>query len=282
MARPLRIEFAGALYHVTSRGDRREAVFEDDDDYVLFLSVLKEVVERFNWLCHAYCLMTNHYDLVVETPDGNLSKGMRQLNGLFTQASNRRHRHSGPVFQGRFKATLVDKQRYLLELTRDVVLSPVREKRTKRPDAYSWSSYRAMIGTAPIPTWLTTDTVLSQFGKRRAAARQRYSRFVHEGMGLPNVWSARRQQIYLGDAKFVERMQKKAQLQRDERNIPRRHRKPPPSIAAIAAKHRERNPAIIAAYNTRAYSYREIAEHFAIHLSTVGRMIRKRMLQGEN
>ena len=95
MARPLRIEFAGALYHVTSRGDRREAIFEDDDDRWAFLSILAEVVGRFNWACHAYCLMTNHYHLVVETPDANLSKGMRQLNGVYTQASNRRYRRTG-------------------------------------------------------------------------------------------------------------------------------------------------------------------------------------------
>jgi putative transposase len=89
MARPLRIEFSGALYHVTSRGDRREDIFEDDIDRQQFLTILAEVVKRYNWVCHAYCLMTNHYHLVVETPDGNLSKGMRQLNGVYTQASNR-------------------------------------------------------------------------------------------------------------------------------------------------------------------------------------------------
>lgn len=183
MARPLRIEFAGTLYHVTSRGDRREAIFEDEDDRLLFLSVLKEVVERFNWLCHAYCLMNNRYHLMVETPDCNLSKGMRQLNGMFTQASNRRHRRSGHLFQGRFKGILVDKQSYLLELSRYVVLNPVRAGMVKRAEAYPWSSYRAMMGLAPIPTWLATDGVLSHFGKRRAVARQRYSRFVQEGVG---------------------------------------------------------------------------------------------------
>jgi REP element-mobilizing transposase RayT len=103
MARPLRIEFSGALYHVTSRGDRREPIYEDDEDRLMFLGVLEEVVSRFNWVCHAYCLMTNHYHLVVETPDGNLSKGMRQLNGMFTQATNRRHGRTGHLFQGRFK-----------------------------------------------------------------------------------------------------------------------------------------------------------------------------------
>ena len=180
MARPLRIEFTGALYHVTSRGDRREPIFEDDEDRLRFLTVLAEVVERFNWLCHGYCLMTNHYHLVVETPDANLSKGMRQLNGLYTQASNRRHQRTGHLFQGRFKGILVDKDSYLLELTRYVVLNPVRAGMVKDPQAYEWSSYRAMVGQAPVPAWLATDGLLAQFGKRRSDARRRYGQFVRE------------------------------------------------------------------------------------------------------
>jgi putative transposase len=111
MARPFRIEFARALYHITSRGDRREAIFEDDADRTAFLDVLAELVERCNWVCHAFCLMTNHYHLVVETVEANLSHGMRQLNGVYTQTSNRRHHRLGHLFQGRFKAILVDKDR---------------------------------------------------------------------------------------------------------------------------------------------------------------------------
>ena len=100
MSRPVRIQFEGALYHITSRGDRREAIYKDDEDRSAFLKTLGEVTETFNWICHAYCLMTNHYHLVIETPDGNLSKGMRQLNGVYTQASNRRHQRTGHLFQG--------------------------------------------------------------------------------------------------------------------------------------------------------------------------------------
>ncbi|MBK9426861.1 MAG: transposase [Gammaproteobacteria bacterium] len=278
MARPLRIEFSGALYHVTSRGDRQEPIFEDDEDRLAFLKILAEVVKRFNWLCHAYCLMTNHYHLVVETPDGNLSKGMRQLNGMYTQASNRRHGRMGHLFQGRFKAILIDKDSYLLELTRYVVLNPVRAKRVRHPGKYTWSSYGAMVGEAPAPDWLATDGLLAQFGKRRAEARQRYSRFVAEGMSKGSIWENLRQQIYLGDEKFVTRMQRKAKVEGDELSIPRaQRRKPAPSLAAIAARHRHRDDAIDAAYATGTYSYREIADHFGIHLATVGRIVRSRM-----
>lgn len=283
MARPLRIEFAGALYHVTSRGDRREAIFEDDADRVAFLSTLAEVVERFNWLCHAYCLMSNHYHVVVETPDGNLSKGMRQLNGVFTQASNRRHGRTGHLFQGRFKGVLVDKDSHLLELTRYVVLNPVRAGMVARASDWPWSSYRAMVGEASVPEWLATDGLLAQFGSRREDARTRYREFVSAGMGKKSVWSELRQQIYLGSEEFVERMQRRMCVEGDELSIPRSQRRAPaPPLAAIARQHPERDAAIAAAYATGAYSYREVAEHFGIHLATVGRIVRRVTLQCEN
>jgi putative transposase len=278
MARPLRIEFAGALYHITSRGDRREPIYEDDVDRELFLGVLGEVVAQFNWLCHAYCLMTNHYHLIIETADGNLSKGMRQLNGVYTQASNRRHRRGGHLFQGRFKGILVDKDAYLLELTRYVVLNPVRAGMVSAPENWPWSSYRAMIGEAPVPDWLAVDGLLRQFGERREDAQREYRRFVREGLGQESIWDGLRQQVYLGDSAFVERMQAKMQMQMqgDALSVPTiQRRAPAAALAAIDQRHADRNAAIRAAYATGAYSYREIAEHFGVHLATVGRIVRQ-------
>jgi len=118
MARPLRIEYPGAIYHVTSRGNARQSIYQDDKDRQRFLGILDDVVKRFNWICHSYCLMSNHYHLLIETVDGNLSAGMRQVNGIYTQYINNRHHSTGHVFQGRFKAILVDKDAYLLELCR--------------------------------------------------------------------------------------------------------------------------------------------------------------------
>src|SRR5258706_8306926 len=155
MSRPLRLEFPGAIYHVTSRGNARAPIFADDGDRELFLETLAHVVERFHWLCHAYCLMDNHYHLLIETPDPNLSKGMRQLNGLYTQRFDRRHGRVGHVFQGRFKAILVERDSYLLELCRYVVLNPVRAKMVKQPKQYQWSSYRATAGIDAAPPFLT-------------------------------------------------------------------------------------------------------------------------------
>ena len=125
VSRPLRIEYEGALYHVTSRGNERKSIYRDEVDFYLFLDVLSEVCDRFNWVIHSWCLMSNHYHLVVETPEANLCAGMRQLNGVYTMRFNRRYRRAGHLFQGRYKAILVDKSAYLLELSRYVVIPSV-------------------------------------------------------------------------------------------------------------------------------------------------------------
>ena len=226
--------------------------------------------------------MRNHYHLVIETVEGNLSQGMRHLNGVYTQASNRRHNRIGHLFQGRFKGILVDKDAYLLELSRYVVLNPVRAGMVDSPEQWPWSSYQAMIGAVPVPKWLAVASLLSQFGTVPTEARRNYGRFVLEGAG-ERIWEGLRQQIYLGDKTFVERIQAKARVQGDTLTVPQvQRRPPPPSLVAIAASYPERNVAIVAAYTTGAYSYREIAEHFGVHLATVGRVVRSAMLQCEN
>ncbi len=276
MARPIRIEFAGALYHITARGDRCEAVFDDDTDRRMFLELLGQVVGQFNWLCHAYCLMDNHYHLLIETPDGNLSKGMRQLNGVYTQLSNRRHKRVGHLFQGRYKAILVDGDSYLLELTRYIVLNPVRAGAVNRPERWPWSSYQSVMGISPVPPWLSVDGLLAQFAKRRDAARRRYEQFVGEGVGATSPWAALRGQVYLGNEQFIERMQRHIKSRhRDDPQIPRAQRRPPaPPLEVIATKSPDRNQAIVQAHATGAYSYQDLAAFFGLHFTTVGRIVR--------
>jgi REP element-mobilizing transposase RayT len=169
-ARPLRIELAGGLFHVTSRGDRREDIYFDDADRNAWLELLAHVCQRFNWTCHAWCQMGNHYHLVVETVEANLSRGMRQLNGVYTQHVNRRHGRVGHVFQGRYKAILVQKEGYLLELARYVVLNPVRAGMVADAAQWPWSSYSAMVVQAEPPKWLNTAWLLGQFGRTRGEA----------------------------------------------------------------------------------------------------------------
>ena len=276
MARPLRLEFAGALYHITSRGDRREDIFEDDADRADFLSVLGDVCAQHNWVCHAYCLMSNHYHLLVETPDGNLSKGMRQLNGVYTQHFNRRHSRVGHVFQGRYKAILVDKDDYLLELARYIVLNPVRAQMVRSAKDWGWSSYRATAGQAESPEWLQTDWLLAAFGSRKGKAMETYRRFVAEGKNQPSPWQGLRNQVYLGDERFVERMQRRIDEQKVLSEIPvTQRRRQAKTLAYYERKAGSRDEAIISAYASGGYTLKEIGDYFGLHYSWISRIVEK-------
>lgn len=208
MTRPLRLEFAGALYHLTARGDRQEPIFEDDTDRLVFIDLLAKEVTQQGWLLYAFCLMGNHYHLLVETPEPNLVRGMRRLNGVYTQAFNRRHNRGGHVFQGRYKAILVEKDSYLPELCRYVVLNPVRAKMVASVEDWHWSTYLPTAGKASCPHWLAAEQVLSLFG-RGAAARRAYVRFVAQGLAQASPWQGLRGQIYLGAEAFHTQVQKR-------------------------------------------------------------------------
>jgi len=225
MARQLRIEFSGAVYHLTSRGNARADIFIDDSDRTLFLSILSQVVKRFNWLCHAYCLMNNHYHLMIETPDGNVSIGMRQLNGVYTQAFNRKHNRDGHLLKGRYKAILVEKESHLLELCRYIVLNPVRAGVAKKPDDFEWSSYLPMIGKKAIPESLSPEWVLVQFSTTVDIARQQYRQFVSEGIGCDeSPWDKLTGQIILGSEAFLKKFKDILTMKEDIAEIPRRQR----------------------------------------------------------
>lgn len=280
MARPLRIEFPGALYHVTARGNARQAIFRDDADRELLLGVLGDVVSRFRWRCHAHCLMGNHYHLLIETPEGNLSPGMRQLNGIYTQRFNRRHARVGHLFQGRFKAILVERERYLLELARYIVLNPVRAKALKHPSRYPWSSYRATVGAVASPAWLTTDWILGQFAKTRQAAQRRYAQFIAEGKNLLSPWVELRGQVLLGSEAFVDRMRPALAGKRNLKEIPRAQRLAHrPGLkqlfpACVRQDKRARDAAIRRACLQYGYTMAATAEEAGIHYSTVSKVIK--------
>jgi putative transposase len=218
MARPLRIAFPGAVYHVTSRGHGRAVIYSDEEDRAAFLNLLDEVCRRMRWVCDASCLMTNHSHLVLEALEPTLSRGMRQCNGVYTQQFNRPHGRVGHVFQGRYQAMLVDREPYLLQLVRDVVLNPVRAGLVTSPEHWRWRSYPATVGQAQTPDWLATEWVLRQCGTRPALAHQRLAQVVRDGQGQPSIWHARRNQMYLGDEQFVARMPSQIQDEKPRKN----------------------------------------------------------------
>ncbi len=274
MSRPLRIEFAGALYHVTSRGNEKKPIYLDETDFLLFLSLLSEVCQRFNWVIHAYCLMTNHYHLLVETPDGNLSRGMRHLNGVFTQRFNSTHKRVGHLFQGRYKAILVDKDSYLLELSRYIILNPVRAHMVEKPEDWRWSSYLVMIGKQNGFEGLATDAMLLQFGKQRNRAIERFQEFISQGR-VQEIWRDLKHQIYLGDKKFVEKHMKHIAHQEGKLSeVPlKQRRKPAKSLQEYQEGNATVNDAIVAAYQSGGYTMNEIAIYFGCHYSTVSRVV---------
>jgi REP element-mobilizing transposase RayT len=275
MARPLRIEVAGGIYHVTSRGDRREEIYRDDQDRRDWLGQLGEVCTRFNWRCHAYCLMTNHYHVVVETPDANLSTGMRQLNGVYTQRFNRRHAVVGHLFQGRFKSILVERDPYLLELARYVVLNPVRAGMVLDAPDWPWSSYRATVGVAPGPDWLETEWLLGQFSADREQARSGYADFVAAGKEEPSIWQGLRHQVFLGSDAFIARFAQGTEPLAKLREVPRAQRRSiAPSLDSFGHAYPDRPEAMARAFLTGAYTMKEIADYFRVHYSTVSRAVR--------
>ena len=276
MARPLRIEYAGALYHVTSRGDRREDIYLDDEDREAWLEVLAIVCQRFNWRCHAWCLMDNHYHLVIETVKGNLSRGMRQLNGVYTQKSNRRHQQSGHLFQGRYKAILIDRDSYLLEVSRYVVLNPVRARMVREAGDWAWSSYRGMVGEAPVSEWLEVDWLLANFAEQRAIATQRYIEFVAGGVGSPSLWEAQVHPHYLGDDAFIESIGGLylSENSADLKEVPRMQRRPlAQTLGSYATQFTNPKVAMAAAYSSGDYTMKQIADWFGVHYSTVSRAV---------
>jgi len=277
MARPLRIEYPGGVYHVTSRGNERRSIFKDDQDRERFLTILASVNRRYHWLCHSYCLMGNHYHLVIETLDGTLAKGMRQLNGVYTQSYNRRHRRVGHLLQGRYKAIVVDKDSHLLECCRYVVLNPVRAKMSKKAEDWAWSSYRGTVGLGPVRSCLTTKWILEQFSDKRAQAVNRYREFVREGLQAQSIHNEVRGQVLLGSDGFVEKLLPQVR-ERQSREIPRRERHAGrPALKAVlrADGPGERVEQVRTAVEIHGYSQREVADHLGVHYSTISRWMNR-------
>ncbi|MGH7664634.1 MAG: transposase [Gemmatimonadaceae bacterium] len=271
MARPLRLEFPGALYHVMARGNAREPIVRDDYDREQIISGLGRVCARLGWCVWAYCVMDNHYHIVVETSAGNLSRGMRDLNGVYSQAFNRRHERVGHVFQGRYKAVLVDRDAYILELSRYVVLNPVRAGLCRTAGDWQWSSYGVAMGSRPTAAWLASESMLGYFGATRDDARRAYAAFVAEGISAPAPLAANPGSPFLGDERFVTHATAMAKGASPE--IP----KPQRAWLSLAQYHRlecSRNAAIRAAYASGAHTLRSIGDYFGLHYATVSRIAR--------
>lgn len=279
MARPLRIQFENALYHVTSRGNARQDIFLDDEDRDRFLRDLGRMIDRFGWLCHAYCLMNNHYHLLIETPRANLSQGMQLLNSMLSQRFNRRHKRVGHVLQGRFKGILVEKQSHLLELARYIVLNPVRSETVRHPSEYLWSSYRATSGETECSDLLTVSWILSQFGEDLRQAREAYRQFVMEGQGIP-IWDGVKGGILLGTEQFADQMGPLLRKRDPNLDISRRqrfadHRSLDDIFEGVKNNRKLRNARIYEAVTKHGHTLTAIYKYLGLHPSTLSRIVRR-------
>ncbi|MEE8535998.1 MAG: hypothetical protein V3S45_08095 [Kiloniellales bacterium] len=263
MARPLRIEFPGALYCVSARGRGGRPVFLTPEDGEGFLEVLGQVARRFDWCVYAYCLLPNRYRLVVQTRAASLSEGMRRLGGLATQAFNRRHGARGPLFQGRFKAVLVERDAYLAQVCRDVLRGPVEAGLAGHPRDWRWSSCRATeMGKAP--DWLDRDGVLARFGADPTAAARAFTDFVAEDASDERMWAGRRGQIFLGSADFAAETKALAAAAGAAVAVPK-------PLSWYGARYPDRHEAMARAHLEGGYAQPEVARHFVVHFSTVSR-----------
>lgn len=222
MARLLRIEFPGAFYHVTSRGNRKQTIFISDDDRFFFFNCLREAHERFGVIIHVYCLMQNHYHLFLETPSGNLSRIMHFINLKYSNYFNLKHQHCGHTFQSRFHAILVQATEYAKEVAAYIHLNPVRAGIVDRPEEYDWSNYREYLGIAnPLP-WTENAFVLRLFGASLPEARKEYEKHVMARLAQkqPNPLAPANKTGILGSPEFIDHIRKSFPARTDRPDEP--------------------------------------------------------------
>lgn len=281
MARPLRIELPGAVYHVTSRGDRREPIFVDDADRLDLLDVLGSGLDRIDASALAWCLMGNHYHFVIQTRLANLSLLMRHVNGVFTQRFNQRHHKVGHLFQGRFMAVLVDRDSYLPAVCRYVELNPVRAGLVAKAADWPCSSYAALTDQVLCPPWLDPSAVWGYLLGADASpevlaqkAGRAYADLVAAGK-VVSLWPEHlRQQMYLGDEAFVQRMLALASDRTvSNKEIPKAQRASPKTLQDWLVELPSRDEAIVAAHSHSQLSLSEIARALGLSVSRVSRIV---------
>ena len=287
MSRPLRIEYPDAFYHVTARGNERKDIYRDERDRERFLAYLETAVVRYKAVIHVYCLMNNHYHLLLSTPSGNLSQIVRHINGAYTVYFNKRHHRFGHLFQGRYKAIIVDAEEYAGELSRYIHLNPVRAGLVNQPEKYPWSSYLQYIGEKKAAQWLTTDWLLGYFGKASGEAQRGYRAFVEAKLGAAeeNPLKEAQASTILGRPDFINGIKKKYLGGRKrDRDVPAVAALKKESLETIADRvwlefqdspEHSRKAVIYLSHRFSGLSLKEIGRKFSIRESAVSQASRR-------
>ena len=269
MGRALRIEYAGALYHITSRGNERKKIFLDDADRKKFLEILEDYHDRYGILIHSYVLMDNHYHLILETPKGNLLKVMHGLNGGYTGYFNRKYGRTGHLFQGRYKGIIIDKDSYLIPLSRYVHLNPVRAKVVEKPEQYRWSSYPGYVGKGKEHEWVEYSWILSEFGRYRLGAKRKYREYTEEALNrkVESPFKSLHSQVILGGEEFIKRIKRMLTGKALSHEIIERRRliEYPllDEVVRLVARAFKINEEVIQGKGSRANTARKVALYFA-------------------
>lgn len=297
MVRPLRVEYEGALYHITARGNEKREIFLEEGDWRRFFSLLKEVSQRYRAIIHAYCLMKNHYHLLLETTRANLSQVMHNLNTAYTGYFNHKYKRVGHLFQGRYRAILVEKESYLVELSRYIHLNPVRAKLVKRPQDWPWSSHRDYIGLRENEEWIEKSFIYGEFDQEIERAKRFYREFVEEGLEkrirdpLKDTFA----QLILGREEFIERTRERIENLPEDREVPSLKRlQIQPRIEKIVRKvieyfgleeeeirkagGKKNTPRAVAIYLIRKWTATpidRIGEYFGVGYSAVSQTVRQ-------
>lgn len=223
MSRPLRIEFPGAFYHVIQRGIERRKIFHYDKDYERFLTYLSLAHRSYGIHIHTYCLMPNHYHLIIETPKANLKEAMHMINTAYSVYYNKKNRRIGPLYQGRYKSPLIEADEYVQHVSRYIHLNPVKAKIAETPEGYKWSSYRILIGREKAPEWFKKEFILGMFGRKTGEAQKEYEQFVKdEVMDSKGIIDENNiMGVVIGGRDFFEEIKKKYVDERDDEEIPK-------------------------------------------------------------
>jgi len=279
MARPLRIQYPNAMYHIISRGIGRMTIFHNEKDFSKFIQFMERVIAKHNWICHAYCLMSTHYHILLETPDANMIVGMKYLNQLYSQFYNWKYRRVGSVFQGRYKSWLVEREEKFLDNCRYIVTNPVEAKMVEHPSEWPWSSYRSTRGIEGVPAYLETDFLLRHFSTSRKKAQKMYEEFIIAGIGMDSPLLEAKKQIFLGSDSFIAETMLHVNGNDEMNNVPKPQKfADRPSLEhifvnALTISKDNRNRLILNAHDIHTYTQREIGNHLGLHPGYVSRIV---------
>ena len=274
MARPVRIEYPGAYYYISSKGIEGKSIFNDVKDRQEFLQIFQEVIGRMQWDVFAYNLMPDSFQLFIKTPKPNLSKGMRQLNGIYTQRYNVKYESQGNIFHGRFKAVLVEEQSFS-DVVKHVVHTPILKRKARKLDKWKWSSYQANMGMTEAPQWLSSAEVLSHFGKQKKRAQTAFAKAITTMDKDFDIAGDVKGQILLGSDVFVNKWKKQLATGKVMDKARQRKAKKVKPLSDFGKRFKNIKTAMVKAYETGNYTLDQIGSHFGVHYSTVSRTVKK-------